>query len=300
MSDNHVGMTKTTPQQFFVALWAGLFAPIIAIALVIGLVVNIQSNHGKDDAPSYNEKATLERIKPVGELTVVDASAPRVEKEGSAVFSEVCASCHTSGALGAPKFGDKSEWAARIKQGYDTLVKHAVEGIRQMPARGGNPDLSDTEVARAVAYMANEAGAQFTPPAAGGAAVAAAAPSAGAAASAPAAPAPGAPAAANAAPAGTMASAAVRAGSAEAVAASGADGKKIFDASCVACHGSGVAGAPKAGDKAAWAPRIKTGKDALYASALNGKNAMPAKGGNPALSETEVKAAVDYMVGLAK
>lgn len=301
MSDNNVKMTKTTPQQFFVALWAGMFAPIIAIALILGLIAKIQGSHGEKDALAFNEKATLERIKPVGELAVVDASAPRVEKQGSAVFDEVCTSCHTSGALGAPKFGNAGEWSPRIKQGYDTLVKHAIEGIRQMPARGGNPDLSDIEVARAVVYMANEAGAKFTPPEAGGAAPAAGntpegaspAPTEGAAAGAPAAE-------ENNGAAGGAKAPATDSATPAASSASAADGKKIYSAGCVACHGSGVAGAPKAGDKAAWTPRIKTGKDALYASAINGKNAMPAKGGNPALSDAEVKAAVDYMVGLAK
>ncbi|MGB7543163.1 MAG: c-type cytochrome [Burkholderiales bacterium] len=78
------------------------------------------------------------------------------------------------------------------------------------------------------------------------------------------------------------------------------DGKKVYESTCVACHGTGVAGAPKFGDKAAWAPRIKTGVQSLYASALKGKNAMPPKGGNPALQEADVKAAVDYMAGAAK
>ena len=66
------------------------------------------------------------------------------------------------------------------------------------------------------------------------------------------------------------------------------------------CHAAGVAGAPKFGDKAAWAPRLKTGIDALYASALKGKGAMPAKGGNATLADADVKAAVDYMVAAAK
>ena len=66
------------------------------------------------------------------------------------------------------------------------------------------------------------------------------------------------------------------------------------------CHGAGVAGAPKAGDKAAWAPRLKIGVDALYASALKGKAAMPAKGGNASLPDADVKAAVDYLVAAAK
>ena len=62
----------------------------------------------------------------------------------------------------------------------------------------------------------------------------------------------------------------------------------------------GVANAPKLGDKAAWGPRVATGMDALYTSALNGKAAMPAKGGNPALSDAEVKAAVDFIVSSVK
>lgn len=77
-------------------------------------------------------------------------------------------------------------------------------------------------------------------------------------------------------------------------------GKSVYDSACTVCHAAGVAGAPKAGDKAAWAPRLKTGMAALYTSSLKGKNAMPAKGGNPALADADVKAAVDYMVGLVK
>lgn len=79
-----------------------------------------------------------------------------------------------------------------------------------------------------------------------------------------------------------------------------ASGKDVYGASCAACHASGAAGAPKLGDKAAWGPRIKTGMDALYGTALKGKGAMPAKGGNASLSDADVKAAVDYMVSQAK
>ncbi|HZZ92640.1 MAG TPA: c-type cytochrome [Usitatibacter sp.] len=83
--------------------------------------------------------------------------------------------------------------------------------------------------------------------------------------------------------------------------AAGADaGKATFEKVCSACHGTGVLGAPKFGDKAAWAPRIATGKDKLYSAALHGMNAMPPKGGNPSLPDADVKAAVDYMVSAAK
>ena len=76
-------------------------------------------------------------------------------------------------------------------------------------------------------------------------------------------------------------------------------GEKVYNATCVACHGSGVLNAPKIGDKAAWAPRIKQGTPTLYKHALEGFKMMPAKGGNAALKDKEVESAVDFMVAKA-
>lgn len=78
------------------------------------------------------------------------------------------------------------------------------------------------------------------------------------------------------------------------------DGATIYNAVCIACHAAGVAGAPKTGDKAAWAPRIATGTAALLKSATDGKGAMPPRGGAADLTDVELKAAVDYLVGKAK
>jgi len=82
------------------------------------------------------------------------------------------------------------------------------------------------------------------------------------------------------------------------------NGQQVYLTTCVACHDAGIAGAPKLGDKGQWAKHVAKGLDALYASALNGvqgsTGAMPAKGGNPALSNAEVRAAVDYMVARSK
>lgn len=83
-----------------------------------------------------------------------------------------------------------------------------------------------------------------------------------------------------------------------------ADGKSVWESTCATCHLYGVAGAPKMGDKEAWKDRIAQGNDKLYEHALRGfqgkEGTMPAKGGFPNLSDAEVKAAADYMVGQAK
>lgn len=301
----------TNPKQVIIALIAGLLVPVIAIILIVQLILSIEKGHIDKDRPGMSDKAVAARLAPVGQVAVIDANAPRVEKPGEQVVTEVCAACHVSGALGAPKIGSNGDWAPRIKQGFDTLVKNAINGIRQMPPKGGNPDLSDIEVARAVAVMGNKSGGKFTEPAAPAAAptalagantavpaTAATPPGDSAAAATAAAPSAGAVASSTPATGSTTTPAATPA--AAAPADSAAKGKSIYDSSCAVCHASGVAGAPKLGDKAAWAPRIKAGNATLYTSAIKGKNAMPPKGGNAALSDDDVKAAVDYMVAQSK
>ena len=84
------------------------------------------------------------------------------------------------------------------------------------------------------------------------------------------------------------------------VAPTAVDGKQVYDAGCVACHGAGIAGAPRVGDSGAWVDRIGAGLDTLVTHAINGfqgsQGMMPAKGGNPSLSDEEIEAAVEYMV----
>jgi cytochrome c5 len=82
--------------------------------------------------------------------------------------------------------------------------------------------------------------------------------------------------------------------------AAGASGQNVYQASCVACHGAGVLGAPKTGDKAQWGPRLAKGMNTLYTHAIAGFNAMPPKGGNTSLADADVKAAVDYMANASK
>ncbi len=268
--------SSMSPKQLVGLIAAGFAVPIIGIVLIAKLVTAVQDSQMNPDA--MTAEATVARIKPVGEVKVGEAAAPGA-RSGKSIFEEICAGCHKDGLAGSPKFGDAAAWAPRISKGFDTLLKHALGGFNAMPAKGGAADLTDDEVARAIVYMANNSGGKFPEPkAAGGAA----------------APAEGAASAAAAPAAASAPAAAAPAGQAK------VDGKAIFEGTCVACHGTGVAGAPKVGDKAAWGPRVKQGNDTLYKHALSGFNAMPAKGGNGGLKDEEVKAAVDYMVAQAK
>ena len=227
------------------------------------------------------EEAVAQRIQPIGRVEVKDVSDPATMKTGEQVYAAVCGACHAAGVAGAPKFGDTAAWAPRIQTGYDALLNSALKGKNAMGAQGGG-DYSDLEIGRAVVHMANQAGAKFEEPKAG-----AAAPAAPAAA---AAPAPAAEAPKDAA----MAVAAVAAPAAAAGAA-----PALYTQICGVCHTAGVAGAPKTGDKAAWAPRLALGVDGLTASAIKGKNAMPARGGS-AGTDAEIKAVVAYMVDSVK
>lgn len=167
MSAHDHDFPKTTDVQFVLALLGGLFAPGLVIFLLIKLVLGVQATYLVDSDAAVAAASVIERIQPVGTVTMAVANAgPHVDKLGEQVVKEVCSACHAVGALGSPKIGDKGAWAPRLTQGYDTLVKHALAGIRAMPARGGNAELTDTEVAGAVAYMANQSGANFTAPAA--------------------------------------------------------------------------------------------------------------------------------------
>lgn len=267
MSEHHIPEHTSiikTPKQLIIVVLLSFIVPVLVIVMLAQIATG-----GKKPAPATAaaEEAVAKRLKPAGEVVVKAGGSASEERSGKVVYETVCTACHSTGALNAPKLGDKAAWGKLIAEGQAKITTDGMKGVRQMPARGGNPDLTDNEFARAVVYMANAAGANWKDPVA---------------------PATPAPAAAVAAPA-----------AAPAASSGAADGKAIYTASCAACHAAGVAGAPKTGDKAAWAPRLKTGKDALYASVIKGKGAMPPKGGT-SLSDAELKAAVDYLAGLAK
>ncbi|RXV72396.1 cytochrome c5 family protein [Burkholderia stabilis] len=283
-----------TPGQLIAVIIASFAIPIVLIILLANYANHALRSGAGTDALSDEQVAA--RIAPLAQVDVKDANAPRTFKTGEEVYKAVCVTCHGTGAAGAPKFGNKDDWAPRISQGFDTLLKTALSGKGAMPPRGGTSpdDVSDYEIARAIVYMANNDGANFPEPAAP---TANAAPAAAAAAS-------GADAS-NAQAAAAMAAIAAlpKPGEQPAAAPASADaataGKALYTSTCQACHAAGVLGAPKFGSKDDWAPRLKDSMDTVYNYALHGKGAMPPKGGSTA-SDADVKAAVDYMVNASK
>jgi cytochrome c5 len=272
--DQHSSFIQT-PQQLIVVVLLAFIVPVVSIILIVQLV----TSGPRADPAALTPEAVAARIQPVGHVEFGGAGgggAAAGGRSGEEVVKTVCATCHQAGVAGAPKMGDKAAWAPRIKQGFEALVQSAIKGKNAMPPKGGNASLSDDEVARAVALLANEAGADFKAPAAKAA--------------------PQQQAAALEQPQPQKEAAK----SAETAKPAAADGKQVYDTTCTACHTPGVAGAPKVGDKAAWAPRVQQGMDTLVQSAIKGKNAMPPKGGNGSLSDAQVRAAVEYMVSQAK
>ena len=258
--DQHESFIKT-PQQLATVVLASFLVPIIGIILLVQLVIAERTA----DPSAMTPENIAARIQPIGRVEFGGATGGggAGARSGEEVVKAVCATCHQAGVAGAPKIGDKAAWGPRIKEGFNALVKDAIKGKGAMPPKGGNPSLSDDEVARGVAFMANQSGASFKEPA-------------------------------------VKASAQKPQAQAAAVTGGAADGKKVYDSTCTACHAAGVANAPKLGDKAAWAPRIKQGMDALVQSATKGKGAMPPKGGNASLSDADLRAAIEYMVSQAK
>lgn len=347
MSEQHSSPIKT-PKQLITVVVLAFVVPVLVIVLLVKFVTGDKTAGA--GAEAMTPEAIADRLRPVGSVVLAQASGPRTLASGEEVYKLACGACHATGAAGAPKTGDAAAWAPRIKQGYDILVTHAVDGFKGMPAKGGNADLDRIEVARAVVHIANASGAKFKEPdpvktgehsgqqvvaeacgtchdsGAGGA------PKVGdwaawkpriekglntlyesAITGHGGMPARGGMAkltdaeikraieymfnaGKQAAPAAAATPAAATVAAAAPAKADAAAGRKLYETSCAACHAAGVAGAPKFGDKAAWAARASAGVDALTASALKGKGAMPPKGGASAAADAEIRAAVQYML----
>src|SRR5262245_28544738 len=276
--DPHSSFIKT-PQQLVIVILLAFLVPILGIVLLVQLVTSRPSA----DPNALTPESVAARIQPVGRIEFGKAPEAAGARSGESIVKATCATCHQAGVANAPKIGDANAWAPRLKEGLKGMLAIAINGKGAMPPRGGDASLTDEEVARAVVYMANQSGGNLKEPAAPK--QAAKPEPAQQQAQAPAAP-PKQEAKAPAAEAKP--------------AAAGADGKAVYDKVCFACHAQGLAGAPKLGDKEAWAPRVKQGTPALVQSVIKGKGAMPPKAGSPALTDAEIRAGVDFMVSQSK
>ena len=278
MRDKHTSFIKT-PKQLVIVVVLAFAIPIALVVLLSQLITDVRPP-GRQEA----QTGVLNRIKPVGEVTLVEASAPQASMTGEKVYQDVCKVCHEAGLVGAPKLGDKAAWAPRIKRGIDALYTNAINGTdKGMPPKGGNRDLADIAVQRAVVYMANRSGASFKEPPAPVAAASTAAPSGAAAVA----------AAATAAPAKPGAPLDLKA--AEAL---------MQKDGCAACHGidkktvgpSYVEVAAKykgdAGANAKLTQKVKAGGAGVW-----GQIPMPP---NPQVPDDDIKALVSWILALKK
>lgn len=265
----------------------------------LGVMAGTSGAYAQDAA----RDAIAERLAPVGQLCLQGqdcgtAAAPAAasgggEIDGAGIYNRICMACHETGAAGAPIRGDEAAWAERTEQGFATLLEHSINGIGAMPARGGNPNLSDEEMEAVTAYMVEPV---MDVPELGGGDEEAAVEATEEGASDDMAAADDASADEATADAAASEEEAVASEEEASRGGSGLDGEALYaSAGCVACHAAGVAGAPLIGDADAWAPRLEQGVDALYQSVFNGKGVMPPRGGSSA-SDEEIIAVVDYMV----
>lgn len=137
--------------------------PLSRLALtILATSAALLGGCGKPQDADPETRARL--IEPVARVMLTVQKVTPGNRSGEQIYQSTCAGCHASGALDAPKAGDAAAWAPRIAQGFDALTKNAIAGLRQMPPRGGGTDLTDTEVRRAVAHLANSGGAKFEEP----------------------------------------------------------------------------------------------------------------------------------------
>ncbi len=142
-----------------------LLGGIVILVAFLYLLVRLATTGYYANVADMTDNAVNTRIKPVGSITMGDG-IPAGQRSGEAVFNKICIQCHAADSTvpNSPKVTHNNEWAPRIAKGFDVLIQQAINGFNAMPARGGSPDLTDDEIARAIAYMANQSGANFTAP----------------------------------------------------------------------------------------------------------------------------------------
>lgn len=255
----------------------GAVLALAVFALLSNLGSTVAKNSVDDQAKAdYQRKALTNVLQPVGTVTSVDKSLAPVERTGEQVYA-TCGSCHATGLLNSPKTGSDADWKTRAAIGLDALVTSAINGKGGMPARGGDPSITDKEIRSAILFMTKDTTINWDSPATKESAIKEV----------------------------SGASTEVVTGAAKtevtpAAVVNNVSGINTYATNCYVCHDTGAAGSPKLGDTTAWSERLAKGQEALYDSSLNGVNSMPARGGNLSLSDEAVKAAVDYMTSTVK
>lgn len=269
-----------------------LFKSIIAVVAILGIVALVQAvvltmmyggvGNNKIAATEDSPAMLAERIKPA--VTLADirggnekkavVAAVVAEKSAKELYDVACMACHNNGVAGAPKPGDKAAWESRYTNGMDSLLASVVNGKGAMPPKGGSA-YSEAEITKIIEYILIESDLMKAKAAS--------------------------PAKQEVAATATEATvtASIEAEPIPAKANNDFDltaGKSSYASACGACHNSGIAGAPKLGVAADWTSRKDSGLDALSTSAINGKGAMPAKGGASYLSDADIKNIVGYML----
>jgi len=156
MSEVHIEEHSSpikTPKQLIIVVLLSFLVPIVVIVMLSQLITT-GVTPGKD-SQGATEEAIAARLKPIGQVEVTDPNAPKVEKTGKEIVDAVCSACHATGALNAPKIGDKAAWAPRVKQGKEALYKVSLEGKpgTAMIAKGGFANLADADVKAVVDLM---------------------------------------------------------------------------------------------------------------------------------------------------
>jgi len=275
---------------------------VFLIARLVSTVVTYEGDDGSRQAASVEKRlAPVGRVVVAGEEGAEEAAPAAADLTGEQVVGQVCAACHQSGVLQAPKIGSKEDWQPRLDKGLDALVGNAINGLNAMPPRGGNANLSDDLIREATLYMLVQSGIEVE----GGSAAA----SEGGQDQTGDAATDDADRGISGEPTKTLttedteepSAAAPAEDAGEPPAATGSDvdvekGKELYGQSCFACHATGAANAPKLGDKAAWEPRIAQGEAVLVEHAIKGFNGMPPKGGAMQLNDDDIKNIVAYMI----
>lgn len=150
---------KKDPFALYALLLGLAILGVTVFSLLSNLMSTIDRNSVKGAEDNTRQMAVAnESLKPIGNVTLEDKSKPKVARTGDEVYKAVCTSCHGTGILESPKFGDKAQWAPRVANGLPSLIKIATEGKGSMPARGGDPTITDAELKAAILYMTKEAG----------------------------------------------------------------------------------------------------------------------------------------------